>query len=415
MKSCFYSANILLPDLKKNKTDSTKWSVVACDQYTSENEYWERVKKEVGDSASTLNLILPEVYLDEREARIPEIHRNMEIYLQSVLKEYPNTMIYMERTQNDGKIRRGVVGAIDLECYDYRRGSTSLVRATEGTVLERIPPRVEVRRGAEIELPHVMLLINDAERSVIEPMAECCGRFEEAYDFDLMEKGGHVCGYFIDQKGIEQIKNALDGLCVGEAPLLFAVGDGNHSLASAKAAYEEIKEQIGETAAQAHPARYALVEIVNIYDSALEFEPIYRVMFGVEPEKVLSELRVYAEDLAKRGNANACPQTVRCISDGIDCELEFKNPIQQLTVGTLQEFIDGYISRHADARVDYIHGIEATESLSSKKDTIGFIFEGMGKDKLFETVIADGALPRKTFSMGHAYDKRFYLECRKIK
>lgn len=412
MEKCFLAADILLPDFEK--TDGDKWSVVACDQYTSEPEYWERVKAEVGDDPSTLNLILPEVYLDERNCRIPEIHKNMELYLKNILKEYPDTLIYVERTQKDGRIRHGIVGAVDLECYDYRKGSDSLIRATEGTVLERIPPRVAVRRDAAIELPHVMLLINDRDKTVIEPLSEKCGRLKKAYDFDLMEDGGHICGYFVDRAGIEETETALERLCAdtgSQKPLLFAVGDGNHSLASAKAAYEEIKAKLGDKAAARHPSRYALAEVVNIYDEALEFEPIYRVMFGVDANDVMCELKKYAAAL----NGDAEPQTVRCICADKESTVVFEKPFCRLTVGTLQEFIDKYIAEHCAASVDYIHGIAATENLARRKDSIGFVFDGMSKDGLFKTVIADGALPRKTFSMGHAYDKRFYLECRKIK
>ncbi len=418
MKNCFYPADILMPDF--NKVDGEKWAVIACDQHTSEPEYWEKAKEMSLNSPTTLELILPEVYLAETEERVPEINETMKKYVSDVLVEHSNALIYVERTQSDGAVRRGLVGKIDLEAYDYRKGATSLVRATEGTVLERIPPRVAVRRDAAIELPHVMVLIDDPQKTVIEPEIKACENYEKAYDFDLMLGGGHIKGYFVNDAGKKRIDEALSALSTPEemkekyggdyAPLPFAVGDGNHSLASAKAAYEEVKARLGD-AALTHPARYALVEIVNLHDEALKFEPIYRVMFGVSPVAVLAALGEYANNL----DGAEKPQSVEYIHAGGKGSLVFKHPSAQLTVGTLQNFIDEYISAHPDASVDYIHGVEATENLAKTPNAIGFIFGGMEKNQLFKTVICDGALPRKTFSMGHAADKRYYLECRKIK
>lgn len=418
MDKYFFSADILLPDFSKH--DGTKWAVIACDQHTGEPEYWQAAETLVGDAPSTLNLVLPEVYLEETEARIPTINRTMDAYLTDVLTEHADSMIYLERQMGGGAVRRGIVGCIDLEQYDYTKGSTALIRATEGTVLERIPPRVAIRRGAAIELPHVMVLIDDPARTVVEPIAERASALATAYDFDLMLGGGHVKGYWLDDVAKTEMNDALAALITPEAmaarygeaydPLLFAVGDGNHSLASAKAAYEEIKAALGE-AAKDHPARYALVEIVNLHDDALKFEPIYRVMFGVSPAAVLEALREYAGNL----DGGECPQKVEYIHAGGEGSLVFRHPTQQLTVGTLQAFIDGYLASHPEASVDYIHGVEVTENLARRENAIGFLFDGMAKDQLFKTVICDGALPRKTFSMGHAEDKRYYLECRKIK
>ena len=418
MRNCFYPADIMLPDF--DKIDGKKWAVIACDQHTSEPEYWEQAKACVADSPSTLNLILPEVYLSETTERVPEINRTMTEYLKGVLREHKSSMIYVERTQSDGEIRRGLVGMIDLECYDYNKGADALVRATGGTVLDRIPPRVAVRRDAAIELPHVMVLIDDPKKTVIEPEITAKEGYEKAYDFELMLGGGHIGGWFVDEKGQKRIDSALEALATPEAmrekygddyaPLLFAVGDGNHSLASAKAAYEEVKARLGD-AALSHPARYALAEIVNLHDDALKFEPIYRVMFGVSPVAVHAALGEYANNL----EGNEKPQTVEYIHAGGEGSIVFRRPTAQLTVGTLQSFIDDYIASHEGASVDYIHGTEATEALAKNPNAIGFIFDGMEKDQLFKTVICDGALPRKTFSMGHAADKRYYLECRKIK
>lgn len=418
MNACYRAADILLPDF--TTVDAKKWAVVACDQFTSEPEYWARAEKIVGDAPSTLRMVLPEVYLKETEQRIPKIQAAMREYEASILRCHEGSMIYTERTQCDGSIRRGIVMAIDLECYDYRRGASSLIRATEATVVERIPPRVAIRRDAVIEAPHVMLLIDDPHATVIEPLAKS-RQGSVAYDTDLMLGGEHICGRFLSQEEIERVGVALDALISPEqieerygnatlAPLLFAVGDGNHSLASAKAAYEEIKEKLGAEDAASHPARYALVEIVNIHDPALQFEPIYRVMFGVDAEALLDELTRYASEL--KGSAAA--QTVEYFYDGKSGTLTFAHPVRQLTVGTLQEFIDGYLQTHPMAEVDYIHGEESLKRLAEREDAIGFLFSGMAKSELFRTVMFDGALPRKTFSMGHAEEKRYYMECRKI-
>ncbi len=418
MENWFSSADILLPDFEKCRGEA--WSVIACDQHTGEPEYWEKAEALVGEKPSALRLILPEVYLDETDRRLPLISAEMERYLQDVFCEKKNCMIYLERTLADGSCRRGLVGKIDLECYDYKKGSETLIRATEGTVIERIPPRVAVRREAAIELPHVMLLIDDPEKTVIEPCAARSERYDMAYDFDLMLGGGHVKGYILDEESVRSADAALRSLCSPEemqkkygeayAPLLFAVGDGNHSLASAKALYEEVKASLGD-AAKAHPSRYALVEVVNLHDEALSFEPIYRVMFGVSPAAVVEALKAYAETLDGKGRA----QSVEYVHAGGVGSIVFRHPKAELTVGTLQNFIDEYLAAHEGVSVDYIHGIEVTERLASGEGAIGFLFDGMEKDQLFKTVICDGALPRKTFSMGHAEDKRYYLEARKIK
>ncbi len=420
MKNYLGAADILLPDF--NKVSGERWAVVACDQYTSEPEYWEGVAKEVGEAPSTLKIILPEVYLSQTEERVPNINAEMEKYLRENLISHPDSMIFLERTQRDGVIRRGIIGIIDLEDYDYNRGSESLIRATEGTVLSRIPPRVKIRRDAPIELPHVMLLVDDPEKTVIEPLIEKKSGFDTAYDFDLMCGGGHVKGFFLPDTEQTRINKVLSALITLEkmterygendfAPLLFAVGDGNHSLATAKACYAELKEKLGEEEAKKSPARYALAEIVNLHDDAMQFEPIYRVVFNVDPVDVVNELRKYSELL--RGNAPV--QKVRMVSREFESEILFERPEAQLTVGTLQNFLDKYVQEHPEAEVDYIHGEDSLTALARGENAIGFIFSGMEKSQLFKTVLCDGALPRKTFSMGHAHDKRYYLECRGIK
>ena len=417
MKKAYLTADILLPDF--NTTDAGKWAVIACDQFTSEPHYWEAADKEVGDAPSTLRMILPEVYLSEAEQRVGAINDTIKEYLNNILLAYPDSMIYTERTQSDGTVRRGIVMAIDLEAYDFKKGASSLIRATEATVIERIPPRVAIRKDADIELPHIMLLIDDPDKTVIEPLsAKNCPSV--AYDTELMLGGGSIIGRFLSDEAKQSVSNALDALITPEAmkkrygdstlsPLLFAVGDGNHSLATAKTIYENLKESIGDQAL-CHPSRYALVEVVNIHDEAMKFEPIYRVVFNVDPDDLISKLKDYANSLS----GSASSQKIEYICNDYIGEIFIDSPVRQLTVGTLQDFIDDYISSHPNASVDYIHGENSTKSLVSET-SVGFIFSGMHKSELFKTVIYDGALPRKTFSMGHAEDKRYYLECRKIK
>ena len=414
---CYKSADILLPDF--SSVNAKKWAVVACDQFTSEPHYWEAAAKEIGDAPSTLNMILPEVYLAETEERIPVINATMEKYFSELLISHPDSMVYVERVQSDSTVRRGIVMAIDLEAYDFKKGASSLIRATEATVIERIPPRVAIRKDAPIELPHVMLLIDDPDKTVIEPLStENCP--EVAYDTELMLGGGSIVGRFLSEDAKASVSSALDALITpaamekrygdaGLAPLLFAVGDGNHSLATAKTIYENLKASIGD-AALTHPARYALIEVVNIHDEAMKFEPIYRVAFDVNPTDLISELDKYLSTLS--GDADA--QEIEYICSDKSGTLTAEHPVRQLTVGTLQDFLDAYVTSHKGASVDYIHGEGSVKSLVSET-SVGFIFSGMSKSELFKTVIYDGALPRKTFSMGHAEDKRYYLECRKIK
>ncbi len=430
--TCFTPADILLPDFKKY--DGLRWSCVACDQYTSEPEYWSAADALVGGEPSALRLILPEVYLSETAERKPRVLSAMDDYLRRVLVSHPDSMILVERTLADGGTRWGLVGAVDLMAYDYRRGAQTLIRATEATVAERIPARTTIRRDAPMELPHAMLLIDDRQRSVIEPIAARKDALPVAYDHDLMQGGGHLTGYFLTPADCAAVEGALAALVTPEAmtarygreglaPLLFAVGDGNHSLAAAKTCFEEIREAIGEEAAAVHPARYALCEVVNLYDESLVFEPIYRVVFGVDPNHLLDAFEVYIEGL----HGEAAPQRVEWIHgtreneacDGVVCRgvLEIPAPVDALTVGTVQDFLDAYLEfdAPAGATIDYIHGEDTARRLASRPDAVGFLFDGMHKEELFSTVISDGALPRKTFSMGHAADKRFYTEARKIR
>ena len=419
MKHYFYPTDIYLPDF--DRVDGNKWAVVACDQFTSQREYWRTARAYVDGTPSTLDLMLPEAYLDRAEEAVPLINGRMQTYLDTVLIRHENTMVYLERTQSDGRIRRGIVGAIDLEDYDYTKGASTLIRATEGTVLSRIPPRVAIRRGAVIEMPHIMILIDDPKKTVIEPVAAVASGYPVAYDFDLMAGGGHVKGCFLDGAAVDSVNEALGTLATKEAmaekygveadPLLFAMGDGNHSLATAKALYEEIKAELGAEAAKNHPARYALCEIVNLHDDALEFEPIYRIVCGVDAEAFHGEFASYLAALS--GSAEA--QEFELFHGGKSYTLTAPAPEAQLAVGTAQDFLDAYVERHPAAEVDYIHGADTVRALAAREDSVAILFDGMGKDMLFKTVICDGALPRKTFSMGHAEDKRYYVECRKIR
>lgn len=417
----FYPADILLP----KEADMSKWAVVACDQFTSQPEYWQAVENYVGESPSALRLILPEAKLSlpDVEEEIIRINTSMEQYLrENIFQSFEQSMIYMERTQSDGKVRHGLIGMVDLEQYDFTPGSGALIRATEGTVLERIPPRVKVRQDAPIELPHVMLLIDDPAGTVIEPLANASGAMTPVYDFTLQQGGGHLKGWKLTEQQIDAVADALAELCTVEemerkyglkdvAPLLFAVGDGNHSLATAKQCYENQKKVTPESEWAALPARYALVEVVNNHDEALQFEPIHRVLFGVEPEQVLSELKAfYPGTYEGRGEGH----TIAYTYEGHRGFITIPQPKVQLAVGSLQAFIDDYLKNHR-GEVDYIHGDDVTDELGSKPGNLGFKVPGMGKEQLFKTVMADGVLPRKTFSMGHAQDKRYYVEARKIR
>ena len=412
-------ANILLP----KDVDMTKWSVVACDQYTSEPEYWKEVEKEVGSSPSTLNLILPELYLEDTDVgdRIKKINKTMEEYLdESMFNEYKDTMIYLERTQKDGKVREGLMAMVDLEDYSYEKGSQTLIRATEKTVIERIPPRLKVRENASLELPHIMILIDDEKKNIIESLKDKVTSEDVVYDFDLMENGGHIKGYKLSDEVINGIESGLESLMdkdyfekkynvKNKGVLLFAMGDGNHSLATAKANYENLKKTMSEEEYLNNPARYALVEVVNLHSPALEFEPIHRVIFNTDVNNLVEELHKYY-DINEDGDG----EYFELVTKDFDKRLYISNPKSNIAVGSIQMFLDDYLKDHS-GKLDYIHGDETTRSMGSEEGNVGILFEAMPKEELFRTVILDGALPRKTFSMGHSYDKRYYLEARKIK
>jgi uncharacterized protein (DUF1015 family) len=418
MATAFKNADILLPE----NADMEKWAVVACDQYTSEPEYWEDVERITKNNKSALNLILPEVYLesDDVDQRIEKIHGNMKKYLNDqTFREHKDALIYIERIQSDGKVRAGIVGKLDLEDYSYQKGSTTPVRATEATVVERIPPRLKVRKGADIELPHIMILIDDREKSVIEPLESLKNDMEALYNFKLMKNGGTISGYKLTKEMQDSVFAALEKLADldefnrkyglnEKSPLVFAMGDGNHSLATAKEFYEQLKKENPEKDMSNHPARYALVEIVNLHSPALEFEAIHRIVTDIDRTQLLAEM-ICSLNLTE----DKSEQKIQIVQDGEIKEMYIHNPTSKLTVGSLQNFLDKYLAENG-GKIDYIHGTDVVKRLSMDKDSIGFILPDMGKEELFPTVICDGALPRKTFSMGHAEDKRFYIEARKI-
>jgi uncharacterized protein (DUF1015 family) len=449
----FSALGIQVPEvlLPAKQVDLAKWAVVACDQYTAEPEYWERVVALTGDAPSTLNLIYPEVFLGKEDGtvRIANIHRRMREYLQeNILVSQGKGFVLVDRQTSHSSSRKGLMVALDLECYDYRKGSRTLIRATEGTVVERIPPRVKIRAEAPVELPHIMVLIDDPEQTVIEPLAANTDRMIQVYRTELMMNGGKVTGYQVNnQELITGILKGLQRLADREQyqqkyatsnsdVLLYAVGDGNHSLATAKAVWEQMKLRDNSLASTNHPARYALVELVNIHDPGLCFEPIHRVVFDVTNDELFQAMHDYYQklgcevsckkypsqrdshhdlliELSKLRRQNPDAHFIEFVTHAGCGIIKVQKPLQNLEVGTLQTFLDVYTASN-QARVDYIHGDEVVTKLGLEPDNIGFYLPPIEKSSLFKTVTMDGALPRKTFSMGEAEEKRFYMECRKI-
>ncbi len=412
-KTAFSAADILLPR-KENLSDV--WAVCACDQYTGEPAYWAETDRLAGEKPSALRLILPEVYLEDADVtdRIAKIQQTMQEYLSgNVFEEYKNAMIYVERIQSDGKMRAGLVGKIDLEQYDYSKGSVSPVRATEATVPERIPPRVRIRRGAALELPHIMILLDDTQKTVIEPLGEQTASLEKVYDTKLMQGGGSIKGWLVPEAEQQRILDALTALSTqsgSEHPLVYAMGDGNHSLATAKAFYEEWKAANPGADTENAPMRYALVELVNLHSPALEFEAIHRILQQIDAQKLLADM---TDALALSTDAAAGRQAFTVILNGAKTTYYIGKPTSNLTVGSVQSFLDAWLKANG-GKIDYIHGADVVENLAKEANSMGILLPDMQKSELFPTVIADGALPRKTFSMGHAADKRYYMEARKI-
>jgi len=431
---------VLIPQvyLPASGIDLKKWAVIACDQFTSEPEYWHDVEKIVGKARSTLNLTFPEIFLDKPDEteRIKNIQATMHTYLNNGTLQPHEGLIYVERTV-EGKTRKGLMLCLDLEHYDYTRGSSSLIRATEGTIVERLPPRIKVREGAILELPHILVLIDDPQHTVIGPVREAKSRFEKLYGFDLMLDSGHLDGYAVNAEFENKVVEALHklaesetfaakyGVSKDEPVLLFAMGDGNHSLAAAKAIWEKMKPQVGLD----HPARYALVEVENVHDEGLEFGPIHRVLFDLKKDLFAAMSSEFgtnfnymavsdADEMVKSVDAGeGGRQLVGLVGGGVDQKfgiVEIMNPLSNLAVGSLQSFLDSFMKTGGAEKIDYVHGRDVIMRLGSQPGNAGFYLAGMHKSDLFKTVILDGALPRKTFSMGEAREKRFYMEARKI-
>ena len=401
--------------LPRKDIDLTAWACVACDQFTSQPEYWAEARALVGERPSTLNMILPECELEQAAQRVPLIHGEMEDYLGGGVLQ-PTAwegFIYTERSTESG-LRPGLVVLLDLEGYDYRAGSGSLIRPTEGTIVERIPPRLGVRRKAALEVSHVMMLLDDPEDRVIGPLRARRSALEPLYDFSLMLGGGELAGYAVtDPSDIDAVAEALGQLKAelgGDAPLLYAVGDGNHSLATAKAYWEELRPRLTPKEQAEHPARYAMVELTNIHAPALSFEPIHRVLFGVQGQALLQDMARYAQ--AHGMTLAGGEQEILCVYAGEEKQLAIGNAPQTLAVGTLQAFLDEWLAGHKEARLDYVHGEAAVRTLAQGDAVVGFLLPTPDKSSLFEAVRREGALPRKTFSMGEAWEKRYYMEAR---
>lgn len=421
---------ILLP---KN-IDLSTWSVIACDQYTQDKDYWKNVEEKAGNKPSTLNLILPEVYLGspDKADRIKKIRQSMKEYLDTgVFADAKKCFIYLERKTAFGRTRKGLVAQIDLETYEWKPFSKANIRATEATIVERIPPRMEIRKGAPLELPHIMLLVNDKDDLLVGANKPTDGR-APIYDGDLMANGGHITGWALESKAdIEGVEKALNLIAEKNASpdgstFLFAVGDGNHSLATAKAVWDEYKKEHPED--KDSPVRYALIEIVNIYDTGLTFEPIHRVIFNIDNEALIKKLAEKLNGIIKA--LDDADKVIKAVKDSwanfgffyLDSEGKQKNvlletKIKELAVARLQPEIDAFLKELQDqskAEIDYIHGTDEVLKLGSKENSLGILLPPIAKDSFFETINGRGPLPRKSFSMGEADEKRFYLECRRL-
>jgi Protein of unknown function (DUF1015) len=433
--------------------DLRRWAVIACDQHTAEPGYWAEVAREVGEAPSTLHLILPEVYLGAADTpqRIARIQQTMRRYLADGVFVERHGAVYVERTVH-GRTRRGLMLELDLAHYDYGAASQSLIRPTEGTIVSRLAPRIEVRRDADIELPHILVLIDDPQRSVIEPLAAARAALPRLYETELMRDGGHVAGYAVDGAQAEAVMAALAalarpevfcaryGMPAGTPPMLFAMGDGNHSLATAKAIWEDAKSRVGPD----HPSRHALVEVVNIHDEALDFAPIHRLLIGVQAdlrralaeafgarlvitemssaaamrERVAAAGAGMAAAASTGGSAARAPHVAGLIdprSPGGACAVvEVAAPTHSLAVGTFQAFVDELVERGGVREVDYVHGDDTLERLALQGGHAGLHLAGIGKSELMRHVVHAGPTPRKTFSMGEAHEKRYYIEARRI-
>ena len=408
-------AQILLPAAGVNPET---WACIACDQYTSEPEYWEKAFAVAGDAPSAIRLILPEYNLKNSDTLIPRIHRTMSEYLsRGVLAPAVDPgFILCERTIASGT-RLGLVCAVDLEQYSFEKGSLPLVRPTEQTITDRLPPRLKIRRGAPVELTHIMILIDDPDRTVLEPLQAAKASLRKVYDFDLMMNGGHLAGWAVDSPDqLAQVDQRLNALMdtKGEHPLLLAVGDGNHSLATAKAYWNEIRENLSGAERENHPARFALCEIVNIHDEALLFEPIYRILTGTTRAAVMADWKAYAEAKGMRLAADGSDHRFTVVSADGEETVAVLNPEGAIPCETIQKFLDNFLSHHPETGIDFIHGDSSLRTLAAKPDTVGFLLPEIDQHAFFKDVEKHGVLPRKTFSMGEADEKRFYMEAKEI-
>lgn len=423
---CFVAADILLPPAG---TPLDPWTCIAVDQFTSQPEYWQRAEELAKDQPSTLHIVLPEAYLGtpQEEQRLHDIRDTMERYRTQVLTRQVHGYIYVERTQMDGSIRQGLIGAVDLEAYDYTPGSHAAIRPSEKTVVERIPPRLKVRRGALLETPHVMMLADDAQKTLIEPVGARKEELPLLYDGDLMLGGGHLRGWAVEDPAlIAQIDGALAALAdpeafarrwpaaAGQTPMVLAVGDGNHSLATAKAYWEELKPTLTDEQKQNHPARWCLAEVCNVHSPAIEIEPIHRVVFGVKAKELYEAIDRW--DKAQGDRTTPSGQHFRLADRQGEISVALENPPAPLTVGSIEAFLAEWLPQHPQASVDYIHGASTAMALAARPDrpATAILLPDFDKADLFRGVVLGGVLPRKTFSMGHAEEKRYYNECRVI-
>ncbi len=431
MNRCYHTTRITFPT---DAVDLSKWAVIACDQFTSQPAYWAETDKIVGTAPSTLRITLPEVFLEDADVanRITAVNAAMDSYLNDgIVEELPLGMMLISRHTGGTCGRDGLVMAFDLEAYDYAVDSASPIRPTEKTIVDRIPPRLAVRKHAHLELPHIMLLIDDPDCTVIEPLMAKTDALQKKYDVELMQGGGHITGWFLPEGDqTEAVLSAIDKLSdrdvfnakynlTGEKPVFpFAVGDGNHSMATAKANWELVKQDLTEEERATHPARFALAELVNIHNATLEIEGIHRVIFGINQADVLADAQTYfaahgatvVVDAADTTDSQVFP--ISC--GGENHTLCVKNSPWALPVATLQNFLDDYLARNTSVKIDYIHGTDVVADLSKTSDNMGFILPDPAKEDLFRGVILDGVLPRKTFSMGVATEKRYYMEAKKI-
>ena len=410
--------------------DLSRWAVVACDQFTSQPDYWSEADRLVGDEPSTLRLVFPEVHLDEPDAdrRIASINERMRAYVDGgLLRTLTRTMVLVGRTTAAGTKRWGLMLALDLDAYSWEAGSRTPIRATEGTIVDRLPPRVRIRENAVLELPHIMVLVDDPARTVIEPLVARRHLLEQVYDTDLMLGGGHVTGWAVsaddDLSEVADALAVLAGRVAPANPLLYAMGDGNHSFATAKSIWESLRTGLSEAERLDHPARFCLVELENIFDEGLTFEPIHRVLFGVSRE-------VFEAELARHCGAYGFePATsladLRDLMAGSGQRIGFGSEAGlgvyvlegadgAIPAATVQHVIDALLAA-GEGTVDYIHGDDVTAELGTAPGNVGLFLPAVAKDTFFDAVVADGALPRKTFSMGEAPDKRYYLEARRIR